>query len=99
MSLEKTVAAPCTLAMRVEGSMWNAYLAPTPADDANRRGWVLIGSIALGFIDKGTANTEARFQEFKNLMVECMHDAIETALKQRPVGTQEWPTNKSGGRA
>lgn len=69
------------LAMRQEGSFWNAYYAQTE----NMNDAILLGSIALRFVE-----TPERRQAFMGIMRDAVGDLIEQATGVRPV----WGTPK-----
>ena len=64
------------LALRVEGSMWNAYYAPMESME----GAVLLGGIAMRIIGSKPARKDA----FMRLMSEAVSDLIEDFFGQRP---------------
>lgn len=67
------------LAMRHEGTFWNAYYAmPDNMDDA-----ILLGSIAMRFV----VDRQDRKDEFIGMMREAVSDLIEESTGARP----EWP--------
>ena len=63
------------LALRVEGTMWNAYYAMPDT----LRGAVLLGSIAMKFVE-----TKARKDAFMDLMREAVADILEEQTGARP---------------
>lgn len=81
------------LAMREEGTLWNAYYAaPDSMKDA-----ALLGSMLL----KLTENP-VRKRQFLEFMRECVADVIEAATGQRPTwphGAQPAPDHERGGHA
>jgi hypothetical protein len=80
------------LAMRHEGTFWNAYYAmPDTMDSA-----IHIGSIAMRFI----ADNEERKTAFMGLMREAVSDLIEEQAGQRPTwpeGVQPAPHHERAG--
>jgi hypothetical protein len=66
------------LALRVEGTMWNAYYA-SPDTMA---GAILLGSIAIRFVE-----TQERKDAFMALMREAVSDILEEIAGERPI----WP--------
>jgi hypothetical protein len=80
------------LAMRHEGTFWNAYYAlPDTMDDA-----LPLGSIAVRFI----AGNEERKTAFMSLMREAVSDLIEEQTGQRPTwpeGVQPAPHHERAG--
>ena len=80
------------LAMRREGTMWNAYYAlPNTMEGA-----ALIGSIAIAFV---TDNHERR-QAFMDMMLSIAADHIETSTGQRPtMNVTDAPEHERSGNA
>ena len=66
------------LAMRIEGSLWNAYYAVPDS----MKGALYLGGIQMRFVQN-----EARRAAFMNMMKEAVSDIIEEQTGQRPV----WP--------
>ncbi len=64
------------LALREEGSFWNAYLAKTDSMDGAK----LIGSISIGAVKK---NPEAK-AAFQALMQQILADAVEHVTGEPP---------------
>lgn len=81
------------LAMRAEGTQWNAYYASTTTLD----GAVFLGSIALAAI---TQNPDRR-QAFMDMMKDIVSDIIEEKTGQRPSwkGQNRAPEHERAGRA
>jgi hypothetical protein len=81
------------LAMRVDGTFWNAYYAmPDTLDGA-----ILIGSIAMRFVEN-----KARKNLFMALMKEAVSDLIEETTGTRPEwpeGAKPAPEHERGGNA
>lgn len=80
------------LAMRVEGTMWNAYYALCNTME----GAILLGGIKLAFV----LDNPERKQAFLDIMTSIVADHLETHTGQRP----EWdikdaPEHERGGRA
>jgi len=75
---EKKTEMPFRLALRQEGPMWNAYLAPAGSMDNA----LLLGSIRLSVVEKDRIAKEA----FMNLMVSIVGNAVEEVLGVKP----EW---------
>lgn len=79
------------LAMRHEGTMWNAYYAHNETMD----GAILVGSIAMRFVadvDRKTA--------FMDMMRDAVADIIEEKTGQRPTwpdGPQAAPERERAG--
>ncbi len=79
------------LAMRHEGSMWNAYYALTDTMD----GAIFLGSIAMRFVVD-----ESRKQLFLALMRNAVSDLIEEQTGHRPTwrdGVQAAPEHERAG--
>ena len=68
------------LALRQEGSFWNAYYALPDT----MKGSILLGSIHLGAI----IDRPERKEQFMEMMRQVLGDAIEQGTGTRP----EWPT-------
>jgi hypothetical protein len=81
------------LALRVEGTFWNAYYAmPNTMDGA-----ILLGSIAMRFVEDKT-----RKAIFMGLMKEAVADLIEEVTGERPIfpdGEIPAPAHERGGNA
>lgn len=80
------------LAMRREGTMWNAYYAlPDTMEGA-----ALIGSIAIAFV----ASNPERKQAFMDIMASIVADHIEASTGRRPEMTvTDAPEYERGGTA
>jgi hypothetical protein len=81
------------LALRREGSMWNAYWARMNTMD----GAVLLGSILISAVE----NDENRKRAFQGMMQEIMTEIIEDATGATPSRWDERaaPDNERGGTA
>lgn len=66
---------PFRIALRQEGDMWNAYLAPEGVDN-----WLLLGSIRLSVVMKNRRAKDA----FMKLMEDLVADVIEEVVGMRP---------------
>lgn len=78
MSKKEPLAKIGRLALRSEGQMWQAYYALTDTME----GAILLGSIALRFVDDTT-----RRNQFIAFMREAVSDLIEESTGIRP----RWP--------
>lgn len=80
------------LAMRREGTMWNAYYAlPDTMEGA-----ALIGSIAITFV----ASNSERKQAFMDIMASIVADHIEAHTGKRPdMRVTDAPEHERGGTA
>lgn len=81
------------LAMRQEGTMWNAYFAPNETMDSA----IFLGGVAMRFIE----NNEDCRHLFMDLMREAVADIIEENIGVRPLwgGAQAAPEHEKGGSA
>lgn len=90
MKETKTTELPFRLALRHEGNNWNAYVAKA----GTMEGAVFVGSIAMGFV----MQNEKRKKAFQQLMTDCMADAVEAALGQRPdMNVRSAPEHEKAG--
>jgi len=92
MSNKDDIEAPFRLAMRQEGSMWNAYLAK----QGTMEGALLIGSIAIAAVED-----EKRQQAFVNIMGDFVADAIKEMVGVRPtrMEVQQAPEHEKAGHS
>lgn len=81
------------LALRIEGTQWNAYMAQT----GTMNGAVLLGSIAANLAAESPALKDA----FIDLMVCAYSDMVLSVTGSRPVGVEirKAPEHKRSGRA
>jgi hypothetical protein len=77
MTNERYTEMPIRLALREEGTLWNAYLAASDSMDNA----VLLGSIKLSVVK----NSEARKREFMDLMTAVVADAIKDVIGLDPL--------------
>jgi hypothetical protein len=73
---EKKTEMPFRVALREEGEMWNAYLAPEGSMDNA----LLLGSIRLSIVQKNPAFKDA----FMDMMVAVVGVAIEDVIGVLP---------------
>jgi hypothetical protein len=91
MRKEKT-ELPFRLALRHEGSMWNAYLA----DRNTMNKATLVGSIAMAAV----VNNPLRKQAFQQMMTEVLSDMVEEFFGVKPeMRTQEAPEHEKAGHS
>lgn len=80
------------LALRREGSMWNAYLAEQGVMDNA----IPLGSIAIGIVEK---NPDLK-QKFQDLMTEVLARVIEDTTGQTPtMEIRPAPEHEKSGNA
>jgi hypothetical protein len=70
--------SPFRLALRVDGAMWNAYVAPLQTMEHA----IWIGSIRLKLVE----NDPRRKEQFMGLMKDCLKDT----LKEIGVEVERW---------
>jgi hypothetical protein len=83
------------LAMRHEGTMWNAYYA----ESDTMEGALLLGSIAMAFVGKDHLDRKLAFMA---MMQDAVADLIEEKIGQRPTwpeGAKPAPESERGGHA
>jgi hypothetical protein len=74
---DKLVEMPIRLALREEGTLWNAYLA----ESESMSGAVLLGSIKMSVVKA----SEIHKQAFKDLMTAVVADAIKEVIGLEPI--------------
>lgn len=83
---------PCRLALRQEGNLWNAYLAPR----YSMEGATLIGSIAM----KAVVDNPRRKQAFQQMMTDVLSDLVKEFFGETPeMTTQQAPEHEKAGNA
>lgn len=79
------------IAFRVEGAMWNAYLAALNTME---------GATLLGSLRMDIARDPVRKLQFQTLMTEVMADLCESAFDERPeMNIQQAPEHEKAGSA
>lgn len=79
------------IAFRVEGAMWNAYLAASDTME---------GATLLGSLRMDIARNPIRKAQFQSLMTEVMADLTESAFGERPdMNVQAAPEHERSGNA
>jgi hypothetical protein len=77
MTDERYTEMPFRLALRQEGTLWNAYLATSDSMDNA----MLLGSIKLSVVK----NSEVRKREFMDLMTAVVADAVKETTGLDPL--------------